>query len=174
MIRPSVQPLFFGRNLVIQIRVYTLFIVIDVGNPTEQQPTSSGAELRKQVYNTPIEAIIIKSEWVLETGMLTHNLAGRVVETAALWQHFQAAATGQFRIVLLAGEPGIGKTRLLHHLVGQAAQAGATTLWGGASQTEGMPPYLPFLESLGGYIRRTPLAVSTQRGQSLFCRRIAA
>lgn len=100
----------------------------------------------------------MKADRVLEPQMLADNLAGRVAEMAALWRHYQAAATGQFRIVLLAGEPGIGKTRLLHYLVGQAAQAGATTLWGGASQTEGMPPYLPFLESLGDYIRRASLA----------------
>lgn len=95
---------------------------------------------------------------------LNANLAGRNVETAALWQHYQAAVTGQFRIVLLAGEPGIGKTRLLRYLTDQATEAGATTLWGGASQTEGMPPYLPFLESLGGYIRRAP--AETLRQQS--------
>jgi len=37
-----------------------------------------------------------------------------------------------------------------------AARAGATVLRGGASEAEGMPPYLPFLEALGRHIQTTP------------------
>ena len=101
---------------------------------------------------------------MLETEILTHNFAGRQAESAALWQHYQFAITGQFRIVLLSGEPGIGKTRLLRHLANQAKLAGTTMLWGGASETMGMPPYLPFLESLGSYVRH--VSVETLRRQS--------
>jgi predicted ATPase/DNA-binding CsgD family transcriptional regulator len=83
-------------------------------------------------------------------------LAGRQQELAFLWQHFEEARAGHLRVALVTGEPGIGKTRLLRELAQRAEQQGATILRGGASEAEGMPPYLPFLEALGGYIRTLP------------------
>jgi DNA-binding NarL/FixJ family response regulator len=70
---------------------------------------------------------------------------------------YAAARQGQAHVVLVAGEPGIGKTRLLDEIAVRAAHDGAIVLRGGASEAEGMPPYLPFLEALGYYIQETPL-----------------
>ena len=82
----------------------------------------------------------------------TPVLAGRRREWAALWTQFRTAAEGHCRVTLVAGEPGIGKTRLLREVAALAASHGAAVLWGGARDAEGMPPYLPFLEALGAYI----------------------
>jgi len=70
--------------------------------------------------------------------------------------HYEAVRGGHARVVLLAGEPGIGKTRLLDEVALRTAQDGAIVLRGNASEAEGMPPFLPFLEALGRYIRATP------------------
>lgn len=78
---------------------------------------------------------------------------GRQEEFALLWSRYEAAASGHAGVVLVSGEPGIGKTRLLEVLAARALINGARVLKGGASVSEGMPPYLPFLESLGQYIR---------------------
>jgi predicted ATPase len=67
------------------------------------------------------------------------------------------ARAGRETVVLLPGAPGIGKTRLLEAFLPPAAAAGATVLRGGASQAEGMPPYVPFLEALGGYVAAAPV-----------------
>jgi DNA-binding CsgD family transcriptional regulator/tetratricopeptide (TPR) repeat protein len=83
-------------------------------------------------------------------------LVGRQRELATLWAQFEEAGRGRPRVALIGGEPGIGKTRLLNALASRAAAAGALVLRGGASDAEGMPPYLPFLEALGAYIRATP------------------
>lgn len=80
-------------------------------------------------------------------------LVGRQGELDALWHQFTLAARGGTRVVLIAGEPGIGKTRLLDAIGGRAAGAGGRPLRGGASEAEGMPPYLPFLEALGQHVR---------------------
>ncbi len=56
---------------------------------------------------------------------------------------------------MIAGEPGAGKTRLLDALVAEAASADMVVLRGGSSDVAGMPPYLPFLEALGAYVRAT-------------------
>ena len=87
----------------------------------------------------------------------TSQFVGRQHELAIIWSQYQVVKTGSARVVLLRGEPGIGKTRLLEEFTTLAADDGATILWGSASDFEGMPPYLPFLEALGQYIRVTPL-----------------
>src|SRR2546421_5542845 len=92
-------------------------------------------------------------------------LIGRERERALLWSHYQAAASGQTRVVLIEGSPGIGKTCLLDALAAHARQQGVCVLRGGASEAEGMPPYLPFLEALGQHIRTTtPHIVREQAG----------
>ena len=86
----------------------------------------------------------------------TPALFGRTRELSLLWQRYEAAAAGQLRVTLVSGEPGIGKSRLLHELAARANAAHARVLHGAATEAEGMPPYLPFLEALGQHIRATP------------------
>ncbi|MBN1955950.1 MAG: AAA family ATPase, partial [Anaerolineae bacterium] len=85
------------------------------------------------------------------------SFVGRQRELALLRDGFAAAASGQASVVLVTGDAGIGKTHLLREMAARAAAAGALVLWGDASEAEGMPPYLPFLEALGPYIRNAPL-----------------
>src|SRR6266516_281617 len=84
-------------------------------------------------------------------------IVGRPRELSLVMNQYEAAKHGQAHVVLLAGDPGIGKTRLLDEIARQTAQDGAIILQGGASEAEGMPPYLPFVEALGRYIQITPL-----------------
>jgi predicted ATPase len=94
-------------------------------------------------------------------------LVGRQRELDSLWNQFEQSIAGRLRVALVAGEPGIGKTRLLREVARRAEQTGASVLRGGASEAEGMPPYLPFLEALGKYIRAaTPDEVRAGRGNS--------
>src|SRR5438552_1456430 len=86
----------------------------------------------------------------------TSQFVGRQHELAHIWSQYKGASTGSARVVLLSGEPGIGKTRLLQEFTTLATDDGATILRGSASDFEGMPPYLPFIEALGQYIRATP------------------
>jgi DNA-binding CsgD family transcriptional regulator/tetratricopeptide (TPR) repeat protein len=53
----------------------------------------------------------------------------------------------------------------MREVADRAEQTGAPVLRGGASEAEGMPPYLPFLEALGQHIRAaTPDEVRAQTG----------
>src|SRR5437016_5598338 len=91
------------------------------------------------------------------TGNREPRLLGRKHELAALWRQLEATTAGRLHVALVAGEPGIGKTRLLQEIAEGAGQVGALVLRGGASAAEAMPPYLPFLEALGSYIRTAPI-----------------
>jgi predicted ATPase len=91
------------------------------------------------------------------TASSTAQFVGRQAELAFIWNQYEAAKGGRTRVVLLVGELGIGKTRLLDEVAARAVSDGATVLRGGASESEGMPPYLPFLEALGKHSRLTPI-----------------
>jgi DNA-binding CsgD family transcriptional regulator len=83
-------------------------------------------------------------------------LVGRQRELNILWSQFERASAGRLQVTLVAGEPGIGKTRLLNEIARRAERSRGLILRGGASEAEGMPPYLPFLEALGSYILTAP------------------
>jgi DNA-binding CsgD family transcriptional regulator len=76
-------------------------------------------------------------------------LVGRAEELTRLTAAVERARTGRPAAVLLAGDAGVGKTRLLTELCGRARAAGATVLIGHCVDLGGVGlPYLPFAEAL--------------------------
>ena len=59
--------------------------------------------------------------------------------------------------MLLAGEPGVGKTRLAEELTAYAGRLGMQSCWAGASDDEGSPPYWPFRQLVRTLNRAGPL-----------------
>ena len=58
------------------------------------------------------------------------------------------ATAGRGRLVLLGGEPGIGKTRTAEELTLYAERAGARILWGRCYEGEGAPAFWPWVQIL--------------------------
>ena len=56
------------------------------------------------------------------------------------------ARQGSGNVVLLAGEPGIGKTRLATELMAEARAAGCFTAIGHCYEMDGTPPFVRFVE----------------------------
>jgi len=82
---------------------------------------------------------------------------GRSRELAQLAGRLSAARTGRGSFVLVAGEPGIGKTRLLEELAECARDEGVRVLWGRCVEGEWSLPYAPFGDALGEWVRTTHL-----------------
>ena len=72
---------------------------------------------------------------------------GRDDQLDRLGQLWKEAATGERRAVLVAGEPGVGKTRLGAELARQIHDDGATVLAGRCDEDLGVP-FQPFVEAL--------------------------
>ena len=79
-------------------------------------------------------------------------LIRRDAELGVLEDALLAARRGESRFVVLAGEAGIGKTRLSRELAREARELGCAVLSGGASDAEVSLPYLPFVEAIGNYL----------------------
>ena len=68
---------------------------------------------------------------------------GRSHELAVLSATLRQAASGDARLALVSGEPGIGKTELARAFARAAADDGALVLWGSAWEDGGAPPTGP-------------------------------
>ncbi len=78
---------------------------------------------------------------------------GREREMALLEGALDAALAGSGRLVMLSGEPGIGKSRTAAELAGRAASRGARVLTGRCYEREGAPPYWPWVQILRALAR---------------------
>ena len=83
-------------------------------------------------------------------------LVGRASELSALEDAWRRTRAGRLGVVVVTGEPGIGKTRLVAELCRRAHTDGATVLLG-RSHEESLAPYEPFLEALRQYVAACPV-----------------
>jgi DNA-binding SARP family transcriptional activator/tetratricopeptide (TPR) repeat protein len=75
-------------------------------------------------------------------------LVGRAAEWRAACEVWQAAAGGQARLLLVTGETGIGKSRLVEELVRRTVADGHAVAYGRAYEVAGRPPWGPVVDWL--------------------------
>jgi len=77
---------------------------------------------------------------------------GRADELAELVALLDAALDGRCGFAVIAGEPGIGKTRLAEELAALAGARAVPVLWGGCTAAEGAPAYWPWRRVLRSWL----------------------
>src|SRR5215470_19189104 len=89
----------------------------------------------------------VRRGWAAPAGRVA--LVGRDAELERLAAAVAAARTGRGTIVLISGEPGIGKTAILAALLDRAAAAGARIASGAAEELEMRVPFAAVSDCLG-------------------------
>ncbi|HEY3019480.1 MAG TPA: AAA family ATPase, partial [Solirubrobacteraceae bacterium] len=84
-------------------------------------------------------------------GLARGVYVGREAELDELCAALDLAVGGRGQMVFVAGEPGIGKSRLAEQLTTYAQVRGATVLWGRCYEGEGAPPYWPWMQIIRSY-----------------------
>ena len=87
---------------------------------------------------------------------------GRDGELERLRHLWKEAAAGERRVALLAGEPGVGKTRLAAELALRAHEEGGVVIAGRCDEDLGVP-YQPFVEALRHFADHTATAELKER-----------
>ena len=100
-------------------------------------PGTAGTVPLPEVLSTPIAGFV-----------------GRMTELERLTELTAEAVAGERRLVLLGGEPGIGKTTLMAKVAQAAHESGAVVLYGRCLEVGA--PYQPFVEALGHLVRHSP------------------
>jgi tetratricopeptide (TPR) repeat protein len=78
----------------------------------------------------------------------TRQIVGRGAQLAVVAAHVTDLERSRGGLVLMTGEPGIGKTRLAEEIVGLGRERGARPVWATAWQGDGAPPLWPWVQVL--------------------------
>ena len=90
--------------------------------------------------------------------MVCPIVVGRASYFAVLHQHIEQVSQGRGQTLLIAGEAGIGKSRLAAEAIRLARQAGYNYLPGRCFEPDRMLPYAPVLDLLRTYLGTPPSA----------------
>jgi hypothetical protein len=129
----------------------------------------SAGELELKGFEEPVEAFSVSwaplaeetgaaSRWPLPALLRSVppvSYVGRVEERAALQEAMTLARNGARQVVLLSGEPGIGKTRLASYAAHHAHAEGFAVCWGACSE-ELAVPYEPWIEVCSQLVEHAP------------------
>lgn len=80
-------------------------------------------------------------------------MVGRTGELNILRRRLGGAGAGHGALVLLVGEPGMGKTTLAAEMVDEARRTGMTAVWGRCREDGGAPAYRPWAQILRGVLK---------------------
>jgi class 3 adenylate cyclase/tetratricopeptide (TPR) repeat protein len=89
-------------------------------------------------------------------------LVGREQEWAQIMGALDEASKGLGRLVLLSGEPGVGKTRLAQEVTLKAQHWGFLVATGRCYEPEQAVPFYPFLEALGAVYNAASAALRSE------------
>ena len=115
-------------------------------------PLPETSALHERILRVPPSLLKLSSVPLPAAISLHLPFVGRDREWALLADLLRRAMDGQGRIVLVSGEPGIGKTRLLEELAGLATARGAHVLVGQCYELEQNAAYAPIVEALRGLL----------------------
>ncbi|BCB92002.1 BTAD domain-containing putative transcriptional regulator [Phytohabitans suffuscus] len=90
------------------------------------------------------------------------RLVGRAEELAVLRQAVASALAGGTGLVVVEGEPGAGKSRLLEEAGAEAARRGALVVWGRCLEGGGTPSMWPWVQVVGALLDALPAAAREQ------------
>ena len=121
-------------------------VVVGWEGPVGEDAASAAAPSREVAPAVPMPALLTD---------IGRVYVGRKREQKQLEELWSDAVDGQRRLALLAGEPGVGKTRLAAQFARRLHADGSTVLAGRCDEDLGVP-YQPFVEALRHFVEHTP------------------
>jgi DNA-binding SARP family transcriptional activator len=124
-------------------------------------PLPETVALHERILRAPLPAPRAQPARASQKRSVPMPFVGRDREWALVSSLLQEAMAGRGRVVLVAGEPGIGKTRLLEELAGLATARGARVLAGRCYELEQNMAYAPVIDALRTLLAGTPALLSS-------------
>ncbi len=124
--------------------------------PPEPVPAATSQERAAGGGGSPPAAPQSPSSFDARSSPPPSSLPGRTRELAALDAALDRAAAGRAQLVVVEGEAGIGKSRLLQVWASRALAAGATLLRGHGDELTRSLPLQPILDAIDAYLSSLP------------------
>jgi DNA-binding SARP family transcriptional activator len=134
----------------------------ELGIDPAPETQAAYAELLGSPIAAPSRPRVPKSR---STGSSAAPFVGRRQELARLAATWAQVEDGACHMVLVTGEPGIGKTRLAAEAARRISVAGGVVMYG-RSDSGSTVPCQAFVEALGGYVAATPDDSMPELGQA--------
>ena len=143
-----------AKNDAIPVSLDALVVRLLSKDPDER-PASAALvlEMLDEVASAPSRPQV---EAPIELSLLDRIVRGRIVgregelaEATVLWER---ARRGEGQLLLVSGEPGVGKTRLVREVVTRAEVSGSLAL-AGECYAEGGAPFAPFAQIVRGAVQ---------------------
>ena len=161
--RSSTSPDYFGSSVVIarrlcdsggagQIRASDLVVRLLAGRGDVIHSNDLGA-LELKGITAPVSAVEIVYEHDPMALLRRLPFVAREAEYETLIRKLAEAGNSRGLIVMLAGEPGIGKTRLAEEFCDQASSS-AMMIRGNCYEGDASPPFGPWVEALRSLVER--------------------
>jgi DNA-binding winged helix-turn-helix (wHTH) protein/tetratricopeptide (TPR) repeat protein len=113
-----------------------------------EEPANGSLELEPLDSNDPAQQKSAETRNASPTERAKESFVGRARELEHLGFALDEALHRRGRVVLLVGEPGIGKTRTAEKFAEHARERGARVAIGRCDEGEGTPPYWPWVQIL--------------------------
>lgn len=118
---------------------------VEIEKPVESAPTRKEESVpHLPAGYSPLDSLVRSS------------LVGRESEMAYFRDRYESALAGRGGLVLVYGEAGVGKTRLVEELADQLRWQGVRVLWGRCYEFERVLPYQPISEALQAVLSSMP------------------
>ena len=122
------------------------------------EPGRALRDLHQAILGQDEELDVAALAVVAEPASRRGVFVGRARELAALDDALSDALGGRGRVLLIGGEPGIGKSRLIEELAARARGREAQVLVGRCWEAGGAPAYWPWVQALRGSLHDGDLA----------------
>jgi class 3 adenylate cyclase len=113
----------------------------------QKRPADASEVLSALEAVDPEERAAPRSEGHVLERLARGVFVGREKELERLRNAFDEAFAGRGGLVMLVGEPGIGKTRTAQELETYARMRGAQVLWGRSHEASGAPAFWPWVQA---------------------------
>jgi class 3 adenylate cyclase len=159
---PPVAPSWHRPDLPPSLELLTMDLLAKA--PEDRPRTASAVRERLEAVSAQSQPVRAPPGPLPQTGRTGGGTAtpawvrfvGRDRELASLREVVDASFGGRGSMIMIVGEPGIGKTRLAEEAGVYARLRGAQLLIGRCYETEASLPYIPFVQAIRSYVMERP------------------
>jgi ABC-type transport system substrate-binding protein/serine/threonine protein kinase len=151
------SPRSLGADINEDLEAVILNCIVKDPGKRPQRATEVADSLRRcqtRLHQSDLGKSVILTKTLMLPRVALSPFIGREKEQAELQKRLNAAVSGECQFVVVSGEPGVGKTRLLDEIENLANARKLMVLHGRSIEQDGAFPYQGFCEAIQEYFRQ--------------------